>query len=58
MDAQDLKALQAPLKQQYREDPGAAVITLNAQGSLTEGISCSAWNSSIEPTVSSWLWPA
>jgi uncharacterized OsmC-like protein len=41
MDAQELKALQAPLKQRYREDPSAAVITLHAQGSLTEGISCS-----------------
>jgi len=41
VDTQELKALQAPLKQQYRDDPGAAVITLRARGSLTEGISCS-----------------
>ena len=41
MDTQELKALQAPLKQQYREDPASAVITLHAQGSLGEGISCS-----------------
>ena len=41
MDTQELKALQAPLKQQYRDDPSAAVITLHARGSLTEGISCS-----------------
>ena len=41
MDTQELKSLQAPLKQQYRDDPSAAVITLHAQGSLTEGISCS-----------------
>ena len=41
MDAQELKALQAPLKQQYRDDPARASITLHAQGSLTEGISCS-----------------
>ena len=41
MDTQELKALQAPLKQQYREDPASAVITLHAQGSLTDGISCS-----------------
>ena len=33
MDAQELKAVQAPLKQES--------ITLHAQGSLTEGISCS-----------------
>ena len=41
MDAQELKALQAPLKQQYRDDPATASITLHAQGSLSEGISCS-----------------
>ncbi len=41
MDAQELKAMQAPLKQQYRDDPATACITLHAQGSLTEGISCS-----------------
>ena len=41
MDTQELKSLQAPLKQQYRDDPSAAVITLHARGSLTEGISCS-----------------
>ena len=41
MDTQELRALQAPLKQQYRDDPSAAVITLRARGSLTEGISCS-----------------
>ncbi len=33
--------MQAPLKQRYREDPDAALITLHAQGSLTEDISCS-----------------
>jgi uncharacterized OsmC-like protein len=41
VDTQELKSLQAPLKQQYRDDPSAAVITLHARGSLTEGISCS-----------------
>jgi len=41
VDTQELRALQAPLKQQYRDDPSAAVITLRARGSLTEGISCS-----------------
>ena len=41
MDAQELKAVQAPLKQQYRDEPATASITLHAQGSLTEGISCS-----------------
>ena len=41
MDTQEHKSLQAPLKQQYRDDPSAAVITLHAQGALTDGISCS-----------------
>ena len=30
MDADTLRALQAPLKQKYRDDPGAAVVTLRA----------------------------
>jgi uncharacterized OsmC-like protein len=41
MDTAELRILQAPLKQQYRDDPDAAVITLKASGSLGEGISCS-----------------
>ncbi|HAO45797.1 MAG TPA: peroxiredoxin [Chitinophagaceae bacterium] len=40
MNAAELKNLQAPLKDKYREDPGAAVITLKAQGKAGEGISC------------------
>ena len=41
MDTAELRTLQAPLKQQYRDDPDAAIITLKASGSLGEGISCS-----------------
>jgi uncharacterized OsmC-like protein len=41
MDATTLRALQAPLKQRYRDDPDAAVVTLRASGSLGEGITCS-----------------
>ena len=41
MDATALKALQAPLKDKYREDPRSAVITLKADGTLGEGITCS-----------------
>ena len=37
----DLRTLQAPLKQRYRDDPDAAVVTLTASGTLGEGISCS-----------------
>jgi len=34
MKPEDLKALQAPIKQRYREDAGAALITLKADGDL------------------------
>ena len=40
MDANELKALQAPLKQKYRDEPGAALITLKARSRIGEGISC------------------
>lgn len=40
MDAEALRAQQAPLKQQYRDDPQAALLTLRAQGRLGEGITC------------------
>jgi uncharacterized OsmC-like protein len=41
MEAQDLRAIQAPLKQQYRDDPSRALLTLKASGSLdASGISC------------------
>jgi uncharacterized OsmC-like protein len=40
MDAEQLRALQAPLKATYRETPEAALITLRAQGRLGEGITC------------------
>ena len=40
MDAEALKALQAPLKEQYRNDPSAAVITLKAAGKTGDQISC------------------
>jgi uncharacterized OsmC-like protein len=41
MDATALKALQAPLKSRYREEPAAARITLHAEGRLGEGVTCS-----------------
>jgi uncharacterized OsmC-like protein len=40
VNADDLRAIQAPLKQRYREHPEAALITLRAQGKLGEGITC------------------
>ena len=41
MDAAALKALQAPLKDTYREKPEAAVVTLKAEGNIGEGVTCS-----------------
>ncbi|HZM35125.1 MAG TPA: OsmC family protein [Burkholderiales bacterium] len=40
MNSQELKALQAPIKERYRADPGAAVVTLRAEGKLGEGLAC------------------
>ncbi len=40
MDATALRELQAPLKERYKKEPNAAVITLKARGTLDEGISC------------------
>jgi uncharacterized OsmC-like protein len=40
MNAEELKNLQAPLKEKYRELPESAIITLKAQGEIGEGISC------------------
>jgi uncharacterized OsmC-like protein len=41
MDAEDLKALQSPLKDTYRHEPERAMITLHASGRIGEGVSCS-----------------
>src|SRR5512132_1918985 len=41
MDAAELRAMQAPIKERYKSDPSAAVITLKAKGSIdNEGIAC------------------
>jgi uncharacterized OsmC-like protein len=40
MKGDELRALQAPLKQRYRDEPESALITLKAQGSLGEDVSC------------------
>ena len=40
MDAEELKSKQAPLKEKYRGEPGAALIILKAEGKVGEGISC------------------
>jgi uncharacterized OsmC-like protein len=41
MKPEDLRALQAPLKDRYRAEPAAAAITLRAEGRLGEGVTCS-----------------
>ena len=41
MKADELRTLQAPLKERYKELPAAALITLRAQGRLGEGVTCS-----------------
>jgi uncharacterized OsmC-like protein len=41
MEINALRAKQEPLKQQYRDDPGSARLTLTARGTLGEGVTCS-----------------
>lgn len=40
MNAEELRSLQTPLKERYRERPQAALITLRAQGRIGEGVTC------------------
>ena len=40
MQKEQLKAVQSPLKEQYREAPQSALITLAAEGQLGEGVAC------------------
>jgi len=40
MTIDDLRSLQAPLKDRYRTAPETALLTLSAQGRLGEGVSC------------------
>src|ERR1700746_850818 len=41
MNRDALRATQTPIKDRYRSDPDAAVITLKAEGRIGEGITCS-----------------
>lgn len=41
MDGDQLRALQAPLKQKYLTDPGSALVTLRAEGTLGDNATCS-----------------
>jgi len=40
MNAEELKNLQAPLKEKYRAHPESAIITLKTRGKVGEGVSC------------------
>src|SRR5262245_60904124 len=40
MNADELRALQTPLKDRYREKPEAALVTLRASGRLGENVTC------------------
>lgn len=40
MNSEELRNLQAPLKEKYKEDAGAAFITLKAQGKIGENVTC------------------
>ncbi len=41
MDRDELVAVQTPLKEHYRSEPEAALVTLRAEGTLGDGVSCS-----------------
>lgn len=44
MKSEDLRKIQSPLKQKYREQPESAVVTLRALGTLGEDVSCKIEN--------------
>jgi uncharacterized OsmC-like protein len=41
MDREQLRAVQEPLKERYRQEPASALVTLRATGTLGEGVTCS-----------------
>src|SRR6188474_1763021 len=50
MNSTELRNLQTPLKEKYRAQPETAIITLEAQGKITEGITCKVegWRTTVE----------
>jgi uncharacterized OsmC-like protein len=40
VNSEELRAIQAPVKERYRQTPEAAMVTLHAEGSIGEGVSC------------------
>jgi uncharacterized OsmC-like protein len=41
MNQNELRSVQAPLKEKYRQQPEAALVTLRAEGRVGEGVTCS-----------------
>ena len=41
MKQEELRALQSPLKEKYKDNPGEAIVILKASGKISDGISCS-----------------
>ena len=56
MDATTLRSIQKPLKDSYREAPERAVVTLRAEGTVGEGVTCSVQTG--QALVSAGLHPA
>lgn len=56
MNADDLRALQAPLKEKYKQDPAAAMVVMHATGTLGETTACTVETEHV--TVTSKLHPA
>lgn len=40
MTSENIRAIQAPLKQKYKTDPGSALVTLKASGKIGKSLSC------------------
>ena len=40
MNAEEIRSLQAPLKERYRERPETSLVTLRAEGRIGEGVTC------------------
>ena len=40
MTSAELRNIQAPLKEKYRNQPESAIVTLKARGTIGEGITC------------------
>ena len=40
MNADEIRSLQAPLKERYRQRPDTALVTLRAEGRIGEGVTC------------------